>query len=312
MQDTTLVATYNDATPPAAPTITDTDPNSPANDNQPEVFGTTGAGSPTAVKLYTDASTARARPRRPARRHSSPAPGSRVTVPADATTQLAARTADAAGNESGCSAPFEYVEDSTAPDAPEITDTDPDSPANSNNPAVRGTTGPDSTVQLYESDDCSGPIADEGSAAEFAGSGLTASVPDDSTTDFTVIAVDNVNASACSDPFSYREDSTGPETVIVGGPAARVKMPTIRRTGRVERPKGAAVTFSFVAGEPVYGFACSLDGAAFASCTSPLSLKGLKRGPHSFAVRATDSAGNPDETPAAQGFKVVKKKRKNR
>ena len=36
-------------------------------------------------------------------------------------------------------------------------------------------------------------------------------MPDDSTTDFTVIALDDVNASACSDPFSYREDSTGPE-----------------------------------------------------------------------------------------------------
>ena len=170
-EDTTLVATFNDATPPAAPTITDTDPNSPANDNQPEVFGTTGAGSPTAVKLYTDDDCSN-----PPAATGTPAQfagaGITVTVPADATTQLAARTADAAGNESGCSAPFEYVEDSTAPDAPEITDTDPDSPANSNNPAVRGTTGPNSTVRLYESDDCSGPIADEGSAVEFAGAGL--------------------------------------------------------------------------------------------------------------------------------------------
>ena len=46
-QDTTLTATFTDITPPAAPQITDTDPDSPANDNNPEVKGTTGAGSPT-------------------------------------------------------------------------------------------------------------------------------------------------------------------------------------------------------------------------------------------------------------------------
>ena len=37
---------------------------------------------------------------------------------------------------------------------------------------------------------------------------------------------------------------------------------------------------------------CSVDGAAFGTCTSPQHLTGLTDGPHSFDVRATDSAGN--------------------
>ena len=43
-------------TEPAAPSITDTDPDSPANDNSPEVKGTVGSGSPTQVKIYVNAS----------------------------------------------------------------------------------------------------------------------------------------------------------------------------------------------------------------------------------------------------------------
>ena len=70
------------------------------------------------------------------------------------------------------------------------------------------------------------------------------------------------------------------------------------------------MTFSFVTNEPFGEFRCSLDGAGLTPCVSPLSLTGLKLGPHSFEVRATDAIGNLDATPAANGFRVVKKKKK--
>src|SRR5206468_3122796 len=53
----------------------------------------------------------------------------------------------------------------------------------------------------------------------------------------------------------------------------------------------AAASFSFGASEPS-SLACSLDGAAFAPCTSPAGYSGLADGSHTFAVQATDGAGN--------------------
>jgi hypothetical protein len=49
-------------------------------------------------------------------------------------------------------------------------------------------------------------------------------------------------------------------------------------------------------------FQCSLDGAAFAACSSPVSYDGLS-GNHTFSVRAVDG-GNVDPTPAVQRFRV--------
>ncbi len=62
-------------------------------------------------------------------------------------------------------------------------------------------------------------------------------------------------------------------------------------------PEADAAVFSFSATEPA-SFSCSLDGAAFTSCGSPRSYSGLDSGWHTFAVRATDTAGNVDASPA--------------
>ena len=66
-------------------------------------------------------------------------------------------------------------------------------------------------------------------------------------------------------------------------------------TRRILDGKIAVLTFS--ANEPA-SFACSLDGAAYASCTSPLHYADLDPGWHTFSVRATDTAGNVDASPA--------------
>ena len=64
-----------------------------------------------------------------------------------------------------------------------------------------------------------------------------------------------------------------------------------------EYPAGDAATFSFSAGESAT-FTCSLDGAAFTSCASAMHYSDLAPGWHTFAVRATDSSGNVDPSPA--------------
>jgi hypothetical protein len=45
-------------------------------------------------------------------------------------------------------------------------------------------------------------------------------------------------------------------------------------------------------------FTCSLDGAPFSACDSPTHYADLDPGWHTFAVRATDKAGNVDPSPA--------------
>jgi hypothetical protein len=55
-----------------------------------------------------------------------------------------------------------------------------------------------------------------------------------------------------------------------------------------------------------------VDEAPFAPCTSPHTTEKLKKGRHEFDVRATDPAGNSDQTPAEDPFKVKKKQGQGR
>src|SRR5262249_48784192 len=50
-------------------------------------------------------------------------------------------------------------------------------------------------------------------------------------------------------------------------------------------------------------FACSLDGGAYASCTSPVTLTDLKTGPHTFVVKAS-SADAADGPPAEADWTI--------
>jgi uncharacterized delta-60 repeat protein len=197
---------YVDA--PAAPAITDTDPDSPANNNRPEVKGTLGSGDPTQVKLYKSADCSGA-----AVVTSTPIQftgvGITVKVPDNATTNITARAFDADGDGSACSNPIAYTEDSSPPAAPAITDTDPDSPANDRRPEVKGTVGAgDPThVAIYRSASCTESTkAVTGTVALFTGSGITVTVPVSATTQLSARALDaSGNRSACSNSISYTE-----------------------------------------------------------------------------------------------------------
>ena len=65
-----------------------------------------------------------------------------------------------------------------------------------------------------------------------------------------------------------------------------------------------SMQFTFTASEAGSTFMCSLDGAAFAACVSPMSVSNLSAGNHSFAVKATDSVGNAENGGAATTFTV--------
>jgi hypothetical protein len=85
-------------------------------------------------------------------------------------------------------------------------------------------------------------------------------------------------------------DTTPPQTTIHTGPAGL--------TG------DATPTFEFSASESGSSFECRVDEGSWESCSSPVTLAALSDGPHKFEVRATDQAGNPDQSPDSRSFTV--------
>jgi hypothetical protein len=85
-------------------------------------------------------------------------------------------------------------------------------------------------------------------------------------------------------------DMTPPDTTITSAPPAL--------------SASAAATFGFSADEPGSTFECSLDGGAYATCSSPAVFSGLADGAHTFSVRATDAADNTDATPATNAWSI--------
>jgi hypothetical protein len=115
------------------------------------------------------------------------------------------------------------------------------------------------------------------------------------------VALDNGSVPVPPTPPPPGGDTTAPDTTITDGPKKKVKA----------KRKRKKVSFGFTATEAGAVFECSLDGEAYAACTSPHTEK-VKKGKHSFEVRAKDAAGNVDQTPAEDAFQVKKKKKKKK
>ncbi len=91
--------------------------------------------------------------------------------------------------------------------------------------------------------------------------------------------------------FGYRgPDTVPPDTAIGSGPSGLTN--------------DATPAFAFSSTEVDSSFECRVDAGAFAPCTSPHTTAPLADGAHTFAVRATDPAGNTDPEPAARSFRV--------
>jgi hypothetical protein len=69
------------------------------------------------------------------------------------------------------------------------------------------------------------------------------------------------------------------------------------------RKRSATVHFSG-SGSGKLSFQCKVNSGAWRSCRSPITLKQLSRGRHRFEVRARNSAGRVDPTPAVKTFRV--------
>ena len=108
---------------------------------------------------------------------------------------------------------------------------------------------------------------------------------------FAVRAIDrSLNRDPTPAGRSFTVDTVVPETTITDGPAGATNDPT--------------PTLVFSSSEPEATLSCRVDSGAFATCSSPYTTAVLADGTHTFAVYASDAAGNADATPASRFFVV--------
>jgi large repetitive protein len=131
----------------------------------------------------------------------------------------------------------------------------------------------------------------DGGGFSTCSSGIGYSSLADGTHTFAVRATDAAGNTGPAATYSWLIDTLAPETTIMANPDSV--------------SSSASATFAFTSSEPLSTFACSLDGGAFASCSSPQSYGALARGSHTFEVRAADAAGNADPTPASYSWQVA-------
>ena len=104
---------------------------------------------------------------------------------------------------------------------------------------------------------------------------------------FAVRAVDDAGNISNPAPWTWTVDTDPPDTTITDGPGST-----------------QSAQFSFTSDETGSTFQCSIDAAAYASCSSPKGYPNLPDGDHTFDVRAVDPAGNVDPTPAEASWTV--------
>src|SRR4029453_18676027 len=66
----------------------------------------------------------------------------------------------------------------------------------------------------------------------------------------------------------------------------------------------SSATFEFSSDDANATFECQLDSGSYEPCASPQTYNSPSEGDHTFSVRATDIAGNTDQTPATASWTV--------
>jgi len=126
----------------------------------------------------------------------------------------------------------------------------------------------------------------------------TLSVSHDGSTLVTCTATDSAGQDGAADGSTNTAtvlvDAAAPETTITGQP--------------ILLTTATAATFTFNGTGTLSGLAgyqCQLDGGAFSACSSPQPYPGLAAGLHTFRVRAVNTAGTVDASPATYTWQVV-------
>jgi hypothetical protein len=149
------------------------------------------------------------------------------------------------------------------------------------------------TVKVWSGSSAVGAPVQTLSVARSGGSWATDASPSlpDGTYTARAEQTDAAGNTGASVARTFRVDTTAPDTSIASGPAGSTS--------------STSASFTFSSSEPGSTFDCRIDGGAWSSCSSPKSYGGLALGAHTFDVRATDTAGNLEATPASSSWTVV-------
>ncbi|WP_147445693.1 Ig-like domain-containing protein [Corallococcus aberystwythensis] len=102
-------------------------------------------------------------------------------------------------------------------------------------------------------------------------------------------------ASAKSNTNTFTVNATPPDTTITSGPG----------TGSGSSTTSTTATFTFTATKADATFQCDLGSGTFTACPTPQTYSNLSPGTYTLQVRAVDSSGNVDPTPATYTWTVV-------
>ena len=246
--------TYDWTIDTAAPTTTITGkPADPSNDTSPSFAF--GANEPAGLECRLDAA-----PFAPCT-----SPKTFTGVAAGAHT-FSVKASDAAGN-AGAASTYSWTIDVVAPST--TISVKPSDPTNNTSPSFSFTASESGSHFSCKIDaEAFAPCASPKSYTALAEGSHT----------FAVNATDQAGNTGADESYTWTIDTTPPTTTITGKPA--------------DPSNNASPSFTFIASQAGSTFACKLDAAAFAPCVSAKSYAGLPEGTHTFAVRASDTAGN--------------------
>lgn len=275
--DATEVRFTVDGTPPAAPVLTTPANGARLNTATPGITGEAEPGS--SVQVFINSAHVGSVKALPSGAWSFTPPASL----GDAEHTVKARAVDPSQNEGDFSDEHHFTVDTRPPDAPVLTTPTAGALLSESKPRLSGTAEPLSTVTVLLDRQPLGTVQADGEG----GWSLTPEAPlEDAEHTVSVGATDAVgNSGPFSTPVRFRVDTVTPDTFI---------------TPRSE----AGVVLELSASEEAVTFECSLDGAAFEACASPVTLPELPEGAHAFEARARDAVGHVDPTPARQEWSV--------
>ncbi len=281
---------------PAAPDALASVPTSPTQDPSPKVTGHAEAGSQVKVFVDTNCSATPIGTFTPAELADGVSVG---PLTPDVPHTIRFNATDAAGNVSSCSE-LPLVIDTIGPDKPTGLGIVGGSPTTDSAPLVRGTAEAGSQVQVWVGANCAGVADAAGSAATFAGPGISG-LPNLADGQHQVVAraTDGAgNVGDCSDPFAFEVDTTAPDAPMIDPiPDGPDQDPLAKGTAE----PGSTVT--------VY-LSSNCTGPAVGSVTAGVfSGAGIALGPltpetYSVSAEAEDAAGNVSDCSAPETFTV--------